>query len=311
MPSPTTSTAHSFDPESRRGYLGASEAGAILGIDQYRTALDVYNEKLGLVPPFEGNAHTERGNRLEAVAADVYRENTGLLTVRRSQPYAHPQYPFIQGHIDRKVVGEKRILEIKCPSIAAFRSHQRKGLPDSYIAQAHVYMGLSGFPKLTWALFCADAWDLITFDVEFDETIYRAAVAGMVDFWNNSILTRTPPQPVDADKPAIEFAQIGGDVTVREDEEFAAAARTLAEAKALIADAKQLEELAKADLKKVLGTEYGRYECPGIRLHYSQVKGRRTFDNKKLAATHPQMDLEPFFKTGKPSEQIRLYTVGE
>ena len=43
--------------------LGASEVPAVLGLDPYRSPLDVYLEKTGVLPPFEGNNFTEWGNR--------------------------------------------------------------------------------------------------------------------------------------------------------------------------------------------------------------------------------------------------------
>jgi predicted phage-related endonuclease len=75
MTSPSAS--QSFSASDRQKYLGASEIAAVLGIDKWRTPLDIYNSKLGLIAPFEGNNHTERGNRLEAIAADYYTELTG------------------------------------------------------------------------------------------------------------------------------------------------------------------------------------------------------------------------------------------
>jgi putative phage-type endonuclease len=171
-----TATAQTFDPIERRKYLGASEVAAVLGLDRYKTPLDVYNEKTGFSAPFEGNKHTERGNRLEAIAAEYYTEQTGVQLRRYNGAFVSEKYPFIVGHVDRIVVGEKRLVEIKCPSVAAFRRMQREGLPDSYQIQAQVYMHLGGFPKLTWVIFCADVWDAAIFDIEFDKAIAIAAI---------------------------------------------------------------------------------------------------------------------------------------
>jgi len=56
----------------RKNGLGASESAAALGYSDYKTPLDIYREKLGLAPPFEGNAYTLRGSRLEDIVAQYF-----------------------------------------------------------------------------------------------------------------------------------------------------------------------------------------------------------------------------------------------
>jgi len=58
--------------QHRKNGLGASESAAALGYSQYQTPLDIYREKLGLAPPFEGNAYTLRGSRLEDIVAQYF-----------------------------------------------------------------------------------------------------------------------------------------------------------------------------------------------------------------------------------------------
>lgn len=58
----------------RRSGVGASEVAAILGLDSYRTALDVYLDKRGLIEPFEGNQFTHWGKRLEGVIVEEYQD---------------------------------------------------------------------------------------------------------------------------------------------------------------------------------------------------------------------------------------------
>jgi putative phage-type endonuclease len=52
---------------ARQGRIGSSDAAAILGLDPYRSAADVWLEKTGQADGFDGNEHTERGNLLEPV----------------------------------------------------------------------------------------------------------------------------------------------------------------------------------------------------------------------------------------------------
>lgn len=301
--------AQMFTPEERREYIGASEIACVMGLDRYKTPLELYNEKLGLVSGFEGNRHTMRGNRLESIAAEEYEQLSGRELKSHAQPFVHSDYPFIVGHVDRTVVGEKRIVEIKCPSIAAFRRFQRDGLPESYIIQAQVYMGLAGYPRLTYAIFCADAWDLAAFDVAFDKDIYNAAIRAAANFWNNHILTQTPPEAGNADKPNIEFEKIGGNVTKRDDPVFTQAMADYFEADQIIRDAEELKAAAKEKVLDAIERQYGRYEGGGMRLYFTQQAGRKSFDKKALQSAHPTLDLSPFEKQGQPFDLFKTYQV--
>lgn len=64
--------------QHRKKGLGASESAAALGYSDYKTPLDIYREKLGLVPPFEGNAYTLRGSRLEDIIAQYFGDGIEL-----------------------------------------------------------------------------------------------------------------------------------------------------------------------------------------------------------------------------------------
>lgn len=291
-------TAQQFTPEERRAYIGASEIAAVMGLDKWRTPLDVYNEKLGLTAPFEGNAHTERGNELEAIAARKFTEITGQALQRRNQPYIHPDYPFIVGHIDRVFVGEKKLAEIKCPSIAAYRKYQRDGLPQSMIVQMQVYLGLTGFESGTWLVFCSDVWDLATFPIEFDPTIYHAAVSAAADFWNRCVITHTPPLSDQKQPEYAEIATVGGNATVRDDQRFVDWASRLKEAKQLVADAEELYSSLQEEGLDLIEREPGIYRGGCVTLHYKEQPGRVSFDKKTLAAENPGLDLSRYEKRG-------------
>lgn len=305
-----TAQAQAFSPEERKSYLGASEIAAAVGLDKWKTRLDLFNEKLGLVAPFTGNAHTERGNRLEAIAADYYTEKTGHKLRRRSEEFRHPVHSFIVGHVDRVVVGEKRLIEIKCPTLGAFRKLQREGLPPSYIIQANAYMGLSGIPNLTYVIFCADAWDAAIFDIDFDADLFAGSIAGAVAFWTGHVLPMIPPDLVANEKPALELEAVGGEVVRRDDPAWAEAAQLLREAEQIKRDGEELFELAKGKVLDAIEAAEGVYEGAGLRLYYKSQAGRKTFDKKALQAAHPELDISRFEKVGKPSTPFRPFWIG-
>ncbi len=301
-----TKTAQAFDHSERKTYLGASEIAAVLGLNRYTTPLDVYNEKMGLVAPFEGNAHTRRGHRLEHIAAELFTEETGRKLRRMTRDLIHPEYDFIRGHVDRIVEGEGIVAEIKVVSVAMFRKLQREGLPENYIIQLQAYCGLGKYPKGIFIIFCPDQFEVISFESEFDETIYNAAMTAAAKFWNEHILTQTPPD-IDTPASSIEFEKVGGDVTKRDDDAFREAAMLLREADQLLKDANELHELGKKRVLEAIENQPGKYEGGGLRLSYTMQAGRKTFDKKLLAAVHPEIDLSKFEKQGQPFPSFRAY----
>jgi putative phage-type endonuclease len=292
----------------RQTYLGATDIAAILGVDIYRTALDVYNEKLGLVPAFAGNKQTERGQRLEAVAAQEYTRETGRKVHRRSTELIHPKYDFIRGHIDRRVVGDKRPVEIKCPSRGMFHKIKREGLPDSWIVQMQTYLWLDESSVGDFAPFCADAWETLPFEVPAQPEMYEQIEHIAVLFWTENVLKGVPPKAVSADKPLIEFAKVAGAVESREDTAFLEAAEILREAKQLESDGKELLALAKQQIKKAVDGKFGKYRGGCLKaLHYSISQGHLKFDKSLLAAEHPEIDISRYETRGDPFEVLKPY----
>lgn len=101
--------------EARRKGIGGSDAAAILGLSRYRTAIDVYEDKLGLVPERPQTAAMQWGLRLEDAIATAYTEETGRAVrkaggIRRAHHVR--DFPMIAS-IDRLSVDGQRVVELK------------------------------------------------------------------------------------------------------------------------------------------------------------------------------------------------------
>lgn len=105
--------------EYRRLGIGGSDAAAVMGISPFRTARDVYYDKLGIaeVEGYEGNwVAMEMGNRLESLVAEIFRRKTGFGVYQVKKMFQHPIYRFMLADVDSFIVlpdGSKAILEIK------------------------------------------------------------------------------------------------------------------------------------------------------------------------------------------------------
>lgn len=304
--------------EDRSNWLGASEAGAVLGVDPFTTRLQLYERKVGLEPPYEGNRHTRRGTRLEEVAAEEYTEATGRTLHRVNTRFTHPVYPYITCRIDRRIVGDRRLVEIKVPSLGSYAKMRREGIHEGYVAQLHVETGLSQMEAADWWVWNADQWEGFAVPVDFDAKLYTEVIDRMVDFWTNYVLKRVPPPAEFADQERLEIRRIEGEAKLYAvtDPEQVEAFVNLRDAKKLKADAEALEEDARAHVDEILGENFGIYTAGGVRATYSQAKGRSSFDRKALEGAKP-LDrikvgelLTPYFKLGTVPEDV-IKAIGE
>ena len=76
----------------RRRGIGGSDAAAILGISPWRTARDLYYEKLSVVKADmdENWAALEMGHLLEDLVARIFAKKTGLHIFQRKVMFQHP-----------------------------------------------------------------------------------------------------------------------------------------------------------------------------------------------------------------------------
>lgn len=187
----------------RSKHIGSSDISAILGISPFKTALQLYEEKLGISEPEynpEKEIRLKRGTRFEPLIIDQYAEEYGDEIVARNDRYTHPTYPFMAAEIDaeERYMDEETInLEIKSVSAWSSRSFGEQGtddVPDYYAAQVTYGMLCSGRKQAKLvALIGTD--DLRVYDIPYDEDLGNYLEQEAVNFWNNHILAKVPPMP--------------------------------------------------------------------------------------------------------------------
>lgn len=103
----------------RRRGIGGSDVAAILGISPFRTARDLYDDKLNIASAADDTGNwvaLEMGHLLEPLVAQIFAKKTGLEVFQIKKMFQHPQYPFMLADVDyfvRLPNGKIVILEIK------------------------------------------------------------------------------------------------------------------------------------------------------------------------------------------------------
>jgi len=302
--------------EQRRLSIGGSDAGAVLGVDPFMSPQKLYRIKVGEQQPDPPNAQIKRGTVLEPIARRLYRELTKR-QVGRSTRQTHSDHPWMTCHADGLLVDPARkapgVLEIKCPSLWAFGKVKRQGLPAGYIAQMQHNLAVTNCAWGAFAIFNADLWELIHFDVERDDTFIEKLIETERDFWYHNVAAHVPPaeapiEPTVAQQLEKMAAAAPGELIVRNDPDWADAARQWCEAEELLDTAAHLQDEAQATLKKLMGG-HSAVEGAGLRVYWRQQAGRRTLDKGALAGAHPEIDLTKYEKQGKPFDVFLPFRV--
>lgn len=134
----------------RRQGIGGSDAATILGLNPYGSPIEVYMDKLGLVPPVEENEAMWIGKQLEDSIAQRFTQETGMKVQRRNAILQHPEYPWMLANVDRMIVGRNAGLEIKTTSVLNKTEFASGEVPPNYYCQCLHYMAVTG----------ADSWHL-------------------------------------------------------------------------------------------------------------------------------------------------------
>lgn len=178
----------------RKKGIGGSDAGAVCGLNPYRTAMQVYNDKISDAIEEIDNEAMRQGREFEDYVARRFMEATGKKVRRANSMYYSEAYPFMLADVDRMVVGENAGLECKTAS-PFMAEHWKDGkIPLSYQIQCYHYMSVCG----------ADAWYIAVliygrefkyYRLERDEEMLADLVRIEQDFWENHVQKRILPEP--------------------------------------------------------------------------------------------------------------------
>ena len=179
--------------DARRKGIGGSDAGAILGVNKYKTPLDVYLDKTGQSPDVEDNDAMYWGRALEDIVAYEYAKRTGKKIRRNNSILVHPEHKFMLANLDREIVGEPGILEIKTAARADdWGESGSDEVPESYLAQVMHYMAVTGAQFADIAVLIAGR-KFQTYTIQRDEQLIEHMIDVERDFWENNVYRLVPP----------------------------------------------------------------------------------------------------------------------
>lgn len=199
---------HKFRAEG----IGASEAAAVLGMNPFQSAIDLWRVKTGASQPRLANAAMQRGICLEQEARKAFADQTGII----SAPFCliHPEHEWMRASLDG-LGDDQSVVELKCPGLRTHLTAAHGRIPSYYYPQlqhqlvvANALFGIrrahyvSYFPVEELDQSREDVESLVHHTIELDEEFAGEMLKTESEFWQ-SVTTRRMPK-TDADKRLVE-----------------------------------------------------------------------------------------------------------
>lgn len=178
----------------RKQGIGGSDAGAVCGLNPYKTAMEVYHDKTTAEVEHVDNEAMKQGRDFEEYVARRFMEATGKKVRRSNAIYCDEKNSFMIADVDRLIVGENAGLECKTASPFMADKWKDDRIPMSYQIQCHHYMSVCN----------ADSWYIAVliygkefkyYRIERDEQIIEDLIQIERSFWNENVLKGIMPLP--------------------------------------------------------------------------------------------------------------------
>lgn len=306
----TTAAPLGLSPEqlaTRKNYVTASEMAAVMGLDQFRTAGDVWALKTGKVEGDESGDAAEWGHRLEPALLDWAAGKLETSITRNVWKTSgvlggtcDAVVDFDGSPLEAKTCG---LMNFKALNMAEWGEDGTDEVPDRFLVQVHVQMIVTGsqYAHLA-ALLAGHGHRLyqIKRNANLCEEIERQADV----FWK-CVQRDTPP----ADAPSLEvvkrFRRVPGRVVTVRDE----VARVFIEANGERKRWEAAEEEAKAELLAAMRDADGSYvedaQWSGGSITYRQNKSSERFDAKRFREENPKVAAQ-FMVTTEGARVLRV-----
>ena len=183
----------------RKRGIGSSDAAAAVGLNPYKSQLELWMEKTGRdanlpkVDPKDQSSPMYWGNLLESIVAAHYTMRSGHKVRRINAVLQHPTEPWMLANLDRGVIGtpEVQILECKTAGMNGARLW-KEGVPEYVQLQVMHQLAVTGKQTADVAvLICGQ--ELQIHRIERDEEMVARLMELERQFWRYVETDTAPP----------------------------------------------------------------------------------------------------------------------
>jgi putative phage-type endonuclease len=296
----------------RKQGIGSSDAAAAVGLNPYKSQLELWLEKTGRdgnlpkADPHDEESPMYWGNLLEPIVAAHYSKRTGHRVRRINAVLQHPDpdKAWMLANIDREVTGssEVQILECKTAGINGARLW-KEGVPEYVQLQVQHQLAVTGKAAADVAVLLGGQ-HLEIHRIERDESLIARLVQLERQFWNY-VETDTPP-PADGSASA-ELAlrclypeDQGQIVDFSQDRQLSATFSDLLSVRQSIADYEKLEARFKQTIQQAMG-EASKAVFETGSVTWKKARDSSGLDVTTLLKDHPE--LAQRYRISKPGSR--------
>lgn len=187
----------------RKMGITGTDAGAIVGMNPYKSAMQVFIDKTtDSIEEFD-NESMRQGRDLEAYVAERFCELMGKKVRRINAICISDEYSFMLADFDRVIVGERAGLECKTVSAYGADKWANGNIPLHYQLQCQHYLAVSGYDCWYIAALILGK-EFIVHKIERDEELIQNLITIEKRFWEQNVLACIMPEP-DGSKQAGEL----------------------------------------------------------------------------------------------------------
>lgn len=339
MEATKTTTREEWLKERRKG-IGGSDVGAVLGLNQWRSPLDVFNDKTGREKKDVSNKEAVHfGTILEDTVAKEFAERTGMKIQRVTQSLSKGENGWMRANIDRAIINPeiaKRVsvnseekyqesglmlstdVGLECKTANAFTAKNwgasqeaeivagevvsEHEIPITYELQCQWYMSVTG--ACVWYLaVLIGGQDFRMYEIKRNDALINTIVQRCKDFWFNHVVADVPPAPVTSEDMAKVYPTSNGDMA-EADEAAVVAIGELRNIDAQIKELKKSREEHEEVLKRSIAQRDG-LTIGGKKAATWKSSVRHTVDTKTLKSEYPDI-YEDCLKEST-SRTLRIY----
>ena len=280
--------------------FGASEAGALMGVSEFTSQLDLAVSKLSppvVTPP---TAAMIKGIIFEPALGEYASRELGMQLITPDEMYLKGRWiatlDFVNQH-------DAHIVEAKVTSAYAIDSAE--DLPASWIMQGHVQHWCTGY-SVSFVVF-DKRQRLVLVDMPIkreliDELNYASEELG--EFLDQGVIPEQYREWLTAEQIQGLYKPAAG-TTIEADEELVNWITDYETSRKMRMDAEKAEKFAKDMIAQRMLDAESVVSNGFTVLSWKQQKGRTSFDQARFEAEHPDL-YSKYLKTGSPIRVMRL-----
>lgn len=284
--------------EVRKHGIGSSDAAAAVGLNPYKSQLQLWMEKTGRdadLPqpdPDDTTSPVYWGTLLEPIVAASYTKQTGRRVRKVNAVLQHPERPWMLANIDREVIGAGDVQILECKTAGEFGARLWKdGVPEYVQLQVQHQLAVTGKHAADVAvLICGQ--QLQVHRIQRDDDLIAKLMMLQERFWH--YVTSDTPPPVDGSDSAATALQClyprdnGDRLDFSQDSQMSALFTDLQDARFQVDKYKKLEEQYKQKIQQAMGNASHATFATGS-VSWKRSKDSTALDTKRLLADSPEL----------------------